>query len=272
MPRSSVRIRSPRLCFVTALVVPAAGCVFTSERPAAVDVKADIASAYLFRGQVMTDRPVLQPSTAVHLPVRAGGSASFVAWGNLDLTDSTGDAWFDAEHAGEFTEIDLTASYARDIGPATLSGGVVHYTWNNGEMFPFGAFPATAELFVRADFDVEVVRPAIEVHYDIDEVEGFYVRAELAREFALTDDVVLQLQGHAGWSDEDHSLWLYRTSESSFADAALAATIVWHADEVTAMHAGVHGSTILGDDLRDWFDGRVDPDNVWFTTGVTWAF
>lgn len=247
-------------------------CVFTSERRPQVDVKVEAASAFVFRGQVMTDRPVLQPETAVLLPHADGSGTRLRAWGNLDLTDHTGDAWFDPGHAGEFTQIDLSVAHARSFGPVDVTAGLTHYTWANGESFPFRPFESTAEVFASCAGEVTGLRPMLTVHYDIDEVESLYIRAEVAREFALAEALRLLVRGGIAWSDDDHSQWLYSRPVDAWSDADLRATLLWSADDVTTVYGGVHASTIVDDTLRDWFRPRIDPDNVWFHAGVAWAF
>lgn len=249
-----------------------AGCVFDGERRATSDVVAQVASAYVFRGQVMTDRPVAQGALAVNLPSRTGGTTSFRAFGNLDLVDDTGRAWFDEGHGGEFTEIDLSVTQTERVGGLDLSLGLLHYTWPNGEQFPFGGFPSTAELTGRVGGELLGLRPALTVHYDIDEVESLYVRADIGHGIEIGRSLRLDLLAWLAWSDADHSSWLYLTDSAGLADAGLAATLSYALDVVTTVELAVAGSTIVDDTLREWFRSRVDADNVWLTLGIAWRF
>jgi hypothetical protein len=247
------------------------GCVFTSERPT-VDASAQVASNYIFRGQVFTDRPVLQTGLAVNVPTLGGGTTTARAWGNLDLDDSTGDAWFAPGHAGDFTEIDLSLAYAHRIDTVELAAGLIHYSWPFGDEVTFAPFPPTSEAFLRGSVEVLGLRPAVTLHWDFDEVDSLYVRGEVARSFELAAALRLALRGWIGWSDAKHSYWLYRTHQDAWADAGLGATLSWDADDVTSVYADVAGTTIVDDDLRAWFAPRIDADNVTFSLGVAWAW
>ena len=87
----------------------------------------DTNSAYVWRGLTFNDGLVLQPS----LDVSTGGFAVNV-WGNLDIDDYNG-----AVDDGEFSEVDLTASYTWKLGPVDASLGAIEY------LFPGGAEATT---------------------------------------------------------------------------------------------------------------------------------
>lgn len=254
------------------VVLSSSACIFQSERRPDVDVNVLAATSHVFRGQTMTNRPVVQAATAVHLATADGGTGSVGSWGNLDLTDETGRAWFDAGHAGEFTQIDLWASYARRFGGVDATVGLRYYDWPNGEQFPFTPFPSTSEAFAEIAGDVAGFRPSLTAHYDIDEVTSLYVLAALSRSFELSKSARLDVQAWLGWSDEDHSLWLYVTEEAAFADVGGRIGLGIELDPVTTLQFAVAGSTIVDSGLREWFDGRVDPEVVWGSVGVVWAF
>jgi hypothetical protein len=253
-----------------AFLVLLPSCIFANGKPPEADVNVQVASQYNFRGQVMTDYPVLQTDASLRLPTKDGGTAVFRAFGNLDLTDHTGEAWMPNDGGGEFTEIDLSAAYARQVGGIDLSAGVVHYSWAEGDRFTFTPFPPTTEVFVRVGGEVAGFLPALTVHRDVDEAGGFYVRAELGRDVALLPELHLLLLGWQGFSDADHSQWLYRTHDNALADLGGSAILAWDLEPGTQLRFGIAGSTIVDNDLRNWFHGKVDPDNVWFTIGISW--
>jgi len=249
-----------------------AACVFQNQRPPLVDARIEAASRYVFRGQTMTAHPVLQPEWTVGQATKDGGSGTVGVFGNLDATDHAGEAWFDRGHAAEFTQIDLWAAYGRRFGSVDTTVGVRHYSWPNGENFPRSPFPSTSEVFAQIGTEVVGLVPTITVHYDIDEVESLYVRGEVVRTFELSNGVRLEVMAGLGWSDRDHSLWLYRTEKSAFSDLGGSIALAFDLDDVTSLSLGVHGSTIVDGDLRDWFDGRIDADVVWVSAGVSWAW
>lgn len=259
-------------CSQCLAVLALAGCVFDTERRATTDVVLRGASAHVFRGQTMTEGPVFQPSLATGLPDRGGGTTTLRAFGNLDLTDHTGRAWFDDDHAGEFTQVDLSVAHARRIGGIDAILGAVHYTWANNETFPFGAFPNTGEVFAQVAGDVGPVRPALAVHRDVDEAEGLYVRGELSIGLPVYRSLRLTATGFLAWSDDDHGQWLYRTNTSGLADAGIEVRAAYELDAVSSLHLTAAGSTVIDDGYRDWFAPRVDAEVVWFGAELQWRF
>lgn len=249
-----------------------AGCVFESERRPLVDVNAAVASSYVFRGQTFNERPVAQFDTLVQLPTKDGGSASVGAFGNMDLSDNVGDAWADGGHEGEFTQLDVLAGYGRKLGDVDLGVGVRHYSWANAETFRFAPFPSTTEVFARLGGEVLGLGASVTAHYDVDEVTSLYVRGELTRDVSLGAGWSLDGTLWLGWSDSDHSWWLYRTHEAAFADLGGSLGLRCELDDLTTARLAVSGSTIVDTQLRDWFDGKIDADVLWVTASIGWAF
>lgn len=265
-------MRSNPACVVGLFLLLGSGCVFDSDRRVAVDLGARTASAFVFRGQTMTERAVAQTDTVLQLPTRDGGTGSVGMFGNLDLDDGVGDAWMDPDHAGEFTQIDLWAGWARDFGGVDVALGLRHYAWPNGESFRFAPFPSTSEVFASVGVDVLGLHPRLTMHRDIDEVDSAYVQGEVSHTVALATSAHLEMRTWLGWSDADHSRWLYRSAESAFADLGASLGVRVDLDPVTSLRVAVLGSTIVDSTLRDWFATRVDADVLWFTVGIAWAF
>jgi|Deesub1362A_J573_1020465.scaffolds.fasta_scaffold03991_4 hypothetical protein len=141
------------------LVLAILVCWGTSLSPAmaaegwTLDMAAALNSKYVWRGQVVVDDWVVQPSLTAS---RGGLSLNF--WGNYEPTDETG-------HRRRFTEVDLTAEYAFSWGQFTVPVGVIHY------LFPNTATPATTELYAGVSYDW-LVSPSLTVYYDADQAPG----------------------------------------------------------------------------------------------------
>ena len=130
----------------------------------------DTNSAYVWRGLTFNDGLVLQPS----LDVSTGGFAVNV-WGNLDIDDYNG-----AVDDGEFSEVDLTASYTWKLGPVDASLGAIEY------LFPGGA-EATTELFAGLAYAlVPGLTASGKFFYDVDQVDDYYLSLGLAYAYTLT--------------------------------------------------------------------------------------
>lgn len=157
---------------------------------AEAEVTVDVASAYVFRGITFNDSAVLQPGLS------ASGPIDVSVWGNLDLAD------YDelGLESGQFTEIDLAASYAIPLGldPVSFSVGYVEYT------YPSGGGDADRELSIGASLDV-LMAPAITAYYGIDGAvdESIYVELSTGFEKELLEGLTANLGGLVAYASPD---------------------------------------------------------------------
>lgn len=259
--------------------LPLAGCMLAKEggeHTLQFDLAA--ASQYNFRGMPQNEHGVLQPSMQVGFPTRDDGDLDVRAWGNIDLTDDTGDAWFPDDNEGRFSQIDFEVDYSKTFGQIDVTAGLRNYNVLNGAEFttsPAGSPRGpTSEVFIGLSHDFSWATPFAEVHYDFDEVDDLYLRGGFARGWDLRDRLRLDLTAWLGWSGEDMSAWNYGIAESGFADLAGTAMVSWAQDEHTTYHLTLSGSTIVDDRIADWMDDTlgIDSANVWVAAGVSWGF
>lgn len=260
---------------VVFLVLP--GCLVVPESAApAVQFDADLASQYNFRGIPNNERGVLQGDMVVSLPTkRESGTVSVKAWGNIDLRDDVGDAWFPEGHGGEFSQVDFHLTYSDRVGGFDVGAGLVDYLLQNPDDFPFATERGeTKEFFLQAGRLVPwALYPFLTVHYDFDEAEGLYVNGGVSREFPLHEKWLAEAAVSLGYSDEDQSEWTYGIAESGLADLRATGALSYTLDAHTALRASVNGSTIIEGDLEDWFDLiGIEEDNFWASLGVTWSY
>lgn len=176
-----------RLFSVTAVLVCAGLNQANPAHSASATAALDINSAYVWRGLTFNDGFVLQPS----MDVSEGGFA-FNVWGNFDLDDYDG-----AVDDGEFSEVDLTISYAKSFGPIEVSGGAIEY------LFPGGA-AATTELFGGLSYDIGFgLSASTTFYYDIDQVDDFYASAGIDYGYTLMDKIEFGVGGSIGYAGED---------------------------------------------------------------------
>ncbi len=114
---------------------------------AGVEVTADFASAYVFRGATFNDGFVVQPgieASGLGLPEEYG-SVAVGAWGNFDVDDYGG-----ALEGSEFSEIDWYASYSLPsfVDGLDLFVGFTEYT------YPTAASVADKEANVGLGYEV----------------------------------------------------------------------------------------------------------------------
>jgi len=163
-----------------------------SPRTLAADasVGLDIASAYVWRGITFNDGAVLQENLDVSFPCGVGLNV----WGNFDLDDYDG-----AVESAEFSEIDLTASYAKEVGPVELGLGLIGYVFPNGG-------EGTTEIYVSVGGEiVSGLNCGVEAYYDFDIVEDFYAAASVAYEREITGAFSAEIAASAGLAGEDMS-------------------------------------------------------------------
>jgi hypothetical protein len=166
----------------------------------------------------------------------------------------------------------------------------------NASFFPNGARGSTTELFATVGtslFPGELYGfyPHAEVHYDPDEVDGFYWAGGVGKTLgigqaleafglkpagdagALLDRFSFTLNATVAYSSLNHSDWTYGLEEAGFSDFSGSGTLTFRIDKNTVISTGVGGAVIIDPQLRDWFDDiDIRSDNVWVTFGIGWEF
>ncbi|MEO6710235.1 MAG: hypothetical protein ABIP42_11710, partial [Planctomycetota bacterium] len=223
-------------------------------------------------------RGVLQPGLSLHLPTRTEGTLHLSTWGNLDLQNDVGHAWYPDGNALRFSEIDYIAAYEQNYGQTNVKYGVHNYNVPRGDRFPFGVRGATVELFGRAEYDLlNSWFPFVELRQDIDEAEGFYGLVGIAKQFPVRDRLTFEAETSIAYIDSKQAFWEYAVKESGMADWRVTAKFFYQYDDATRFTLlGAWSSMIgegLGGEFRDDFDNnKIDADNAWLSTGVSWSY
>ena len=162
------------------------------KQPSDVSVNADVGlySAYVWRGIIVNNRMVAQPSVTA-----AKGPFSLNVWGNFDVAKADGD----------HTEVDYTAAYKLvDIDDVTVDVGMIFYT------FPGNASDtsATEEVFAKATFNNILFTPVASVYYDIDEANGWYGNLAISQGVEISDAMTAEIGGSMGYAT-GHNLNYY---------------------------------------------------------------
>jgi len=142
-----------------AILLTATLLAVTAATPAAAldgSVDLSVQSAYIWRGMVVNDRPVFQPSVRVN----EGGFSGSV-WANVNLTSDNG-------YQGEVSEIDYWAAY-------TLSGREVDWTVTYyAYTFPHTSAVSTEEVWANVTFKNVPFSPSLTAIRDVDAIKGWY--------------------------------------------------------------------------------------------------
>jgi len=237
-------------CFIaTAMVTVSlfcAGNVFAADVTAAVDVN----SAYVWRGITFNDGVVVQPSVDV-----TKGGFGFNVWGNLDADD-----YDNTLESGEFSEIDLTASYGFTVKSVSFTVGYIEY------LFPAGG-AGTREVFGGIGFEpVKGLTTGVDIYWDFDEVEDYYMKLNLGYSRAIIDQLSMNFNASAGYAGENMSM-AYGGTKDGFYDYNISLGLGYTA----ATNLNLSGFIAYADS----FDDEVLPDqdvDVYGGVGMSYSF
>ena len=253
---------------------------------AAVDVYADVLSAYVYRGQVGNDEAVFQPGIDVSGPLGLGYSF----WSSMNLTDNES-AWY-PDSAGEWGELNLGLNWTCPAeGPVRLTVGATYFVYpqDSSEVLvdeESGAMVLDADGLARvseapADDGYEVyaelaandlpLAPSVRACHDLANSDDWIFMFGIGHSLGLTDALSLDLGAGFGYAGE----YYVESNYGSDAGAALAyaqldAALTYAVSE--AFSVGLKGavSTLVDDDLRDDVDeGGYYPETDIFYGGVT---
>lgn len=255
---------------MSALALGSARAAEEAEEASSVSASLDIPvlSAYVWRGQVLNDEAVVQPS----LTVEKGGFA-INWWGNLNLTDNvTGDEF-------EFSEHDIGLSYSTHcpVTAADITLGVVNYDFPNQTFLTAEGNDSlvddTMEIYIAAAFNDVLLAPALSVSYDVKEADGFYGSLSISHSLNLTEDIALDLGASIGAADSDWSSFYYGgDQDANFTDYSLTAAIPFVINDSWTITPGIQYSALLND-AKDAVDASNDllyfGDNDQFVGSLT---
>ncbi|MEM7201267.1 MAG: hypothetical protein AAF628_13430 [Planctomycetota bacterium] len=271
-----------RASLALALALPClTGCIVSETEVPTTSVGVEVADKFLHRGMPNNRNWVAQGNLGLGLPTTwDDGLIDVQAFGNLDLRDRTGAAWFPNGHGGRFTQIDFITAYTHDFGEdaagLVVTAGAHNYNLPNGESFPNGPRSSTNEVFVRTSVELLEqisLRPQVELRYDFDQADGFYGRASLGAAIPLPSDLTLGLEGGLGYSSRGQSWWNYGVREAGFADLRGTVSLSYQFDAQTVITAHFDASTIVDDGIQDWFNViSIPEENLWGGIGVQWTF
>ena len=124
---------------------------------------AAFASRYVWRGQVLSEGVVAQPTIGVTL-----GGFSANLWSNVDLDNA------EANDDGiVMNETDLTLSYTMPVGPVSVTGGIVYYDTESTD---------TQEIFLTCAAKT-LLNPSLSLYYDIDDGKGGFAVLAVSQGF-----------------------------------------------------------------------------------------
>ena len=225
-------------------MVLVAGTMVAQAAEGEVDIAVN--SEYVWRGQVLNDEAVIQPS----ITVSTDYGLSFNTWGSFNTSDALGE-----KTDKEFTEMDLEVSYALPVEAVNMEIGVGEYTFpHSEEMTEEGGFAfseGTREVFFSIGVD-KVVSPSVKVSYDFDEAEGFYAVAGLDHNIGLIEDTLdLDLGLFAGFASSDYNAYYYGVDDDALNDGGVSLTLNYAVSEAFSLSANLQYVKLLDSDIED---------------------
>ncbi len=208
-----------------------------------VDVSLDYVGKYIWRGQMFTDDPVLQPAVSVGLD-----KLTLSIWGNSELTNINGER-------GEFTEVDYTLDYTDalpGVEGATFSAGTIYYSFPRA----LNATGTTTELYAGIGLD-SILKPTATLYYDFDEADGFYASLGVSHSVDITDmgimdDMVnaLDLTATLGYGDSNYNNEYWAESTDATNDLVISATIPVKLCEAATLNASCSYVSLLDGSIK----------------------
>ena len=205
----------------------------------------DAYSAYVWRGQVLTDEPVWQPGATLGMNLYGYGKAYATVWASFDATRRNRQAAF-----GGLNEIDYTAGYEVALGEATLCAGHIWYTFPkaNGPDYAH----STREVFATLAYNNAYIVPFIEAYYDYAVAEGAYATVGLCKAFPLTDRLVAgaEISGGGGSGGYTRNQFDGANGKMWLIDGNAALSVSYALTDALSIGARIAWMSLLDDRLK----------------------
>ncbi len=236
----------------------------SADRTVSADVS--LRSAYVSRGEINSDQPVLQPQVEIS---KFGFNAGI--WANDELTDR-------AIGRRGFSEIDLMLNYEFPLKPVNLIAGIIEYeypgatteTLADGKINE-GSDPATREFFLVATWDNSWLTPCVEIYYDFAEADGFYVAGMLEHKSAMAPGWTLTPGVSSGWGSQSFNDYAFDTDLSALLDGNLYAKLEYALKNGVKFGADIAYTWLWNGDIRS-NAGRIYMGDRLLHGGVTLTY
>lgn len=248
------------------------GLAFAEEDKPTADLTVGALSQYVWRGFAYTkDSVVVQPSMTVGYK-----DFSFNLWGNVDT-----DRWDGTtEGTDNWTETDLTMSYAWTMGPVNFSAGYIYYVLDEPASV---SGTDTQEVFLSATLNT-LLSPTLKVYRDIDHFAGWYATLGVSHSLLIKDDIALTLGAQVSYLAADEASSYADPDDATeeyndFHDGVLSASLKIPVNKYIAVTPQVYYSFPLSSDAEDrlkadntTYIGRNDADFLYGGVSVSMTF
>lgn len=243
-----------KLIMVVVLLAVLTGSAFAEGLDIGVSVAGK--TKYIWRGQTITNDPVIQPEINVKLD-----KFTFTGWGNVDVTSASGEEW-------NLTETNLILDFTDDspIKGIKYSLGAIRYDYPQGD-----SDDATMEVYGGLSIPDLIFSPFIKAYRDIDRVDGTYIQVGITQDILAPPTDAEQgwislpqgIVGSAtvGWGDSAYNTAYWGKDATNLNDLVLSAAIPVKIGGITV------APTVSYVKLLDDIDGGGEGDD--FVIGLT---
>ncbi len=160
---------------IRALLLPSAlllALPVSASAQLALETRVTLASAFVWRGLTVVNRPVIQPEVTL-----SAGPAALGLWTNIEPVRYTGEDDLSAlggRRAPGVTEVDPFVEVSREVGGISVAAGAIGYLFTHAAGYE--TLPNTAEVYGR--FELGAPLPLeLAAYYDLHAVRGLYLEA-----------------------------------------------------------------------------------------------
>lgn len=253
-PRVGLRLAAAARArgLVALLGLLSAGC---AGMQTSVNVALPVASKYVTRGAVWSDRTVLQPEAFV---VAESDEQSFTAgvWTNVPTEHADGDEW-------DVTEADFYADYGRALGDFDLTVGLAHYE------FPHTGSAATSEVHAALSYEFAWLTSTLECWYDFVDVDDAYYNLSFSHTRADLHGWQLDLVSGVGYMEAGQAAFNFGVAESGLSDFLAQASLTHSLGARVGLTLTGAFASVLDQDMRD---AAADPDVLVVSAGLSFEY
>lgn len=228
----------------------------TADGPFKLDVMVDVYSAYVWRGCVINDRPVWQPSLMTGYRFDDYGTISANAWSNFDITGRN------HQRSGlGLNEFDYSADYTLDIADFAVKFGHMWYTYPkvNGDDY----WKTTREFYVGLAHKNKIINPSVTAYYDYVQADGWYVQLGVNKEIEM-DRFIIGGDLNLGLATDNYCETYYgRGADGGFSDFTADIYVSYALTDHLSIGATLAWTSLLGTDARANEAAGWDEDCLW---------
>jgi hypothetical protein len=250
-------MKTIKILLTTAVLLIAANISIAEQaEPMKLGFSTDYYSKYIWRGQNLNNRDVIQPSIYASKWGLTGA-----IWGSYDLTNHNGNQ---EGNAGDFTEFDFSLDYSNTIPDADWLGysvGVIYYR------FPCQVYEPTTEVYGGLSLSKVPLTPSLKIYRDVDEIKGTYYQFSIGHTIEKIAEMGegctcgLSLGASTGYGNSAYNTGyaLSETSGGKMNDLTLTAGLPICFGSWT-LKPSINYATMLADTIRD---ATKYSDNIW---------